>query len=92
MKNKKDLYMDCKQALQARRENTKYFNRAFFNTFVKCCKDRANNIKNNIDDSYFKDYVLLFRSYDAVYNSAFYNKNSGAYCEFLSVFNDLVTV
>lgn len=87
-----DYFKECKRRLQDRRENTKYFNRDFFNTFCRCRKDRAAAIKNGIDDSYVLAGVLLFHSWDDVYKSNFYNKNSGCYCEFLSVFCEVVPV
>ena len=89
---KKDIYQTIKQELKTRCRSTRYFNREFLNTFVAAKKARKRIIENGLDDSYIKDgYIILYHSYDPVYNSKFYNDNSGAYCEFLAVFLDMET-
>lgn len=84
---KNDLYSIIKQELKTRCRNIRYFNRDFFNTFTAAAKANRENRKSGIDDSYIKDgYITLYHCYDSVYSSDFYNKNSCAYCEFLSVY------
>ena len=90
MENKqywKKIYSDIKRVLSIQGNNTRYFTFEFFQNFVTAYKQRCNNLKNNIDDSYYNNNVLLFHCYDSIYQSKFYNKNSGSYCEFLSIFH-----
>lgn len=89
MKNKqylKKVYSDIKRVL-SQESNTRYFTFEFFQNFVAAYKQGCDNLKNNIDDSYYNNNVLLFHCYDLVYQSKFYSKNSGSYCEFLSIFD-----
>ena len=79
-------YIDCKQELKERRESTKYFNRKFYETFRGAVLMTAWKAKNGVEDMYTDAEGIIRRhSYDEVYKSDFYNKNSGAYCEFLSI-------
>lgn len=78
-------FKEVKQELKKRRENVKYFNKAFFNAYIDALRLRKYNLENDIDDSYYNGIVKLFHSYDPVYSSDFYIKNSACYCEFLSV-------
>ena len=88
---KRDVYLEIKEELKRRRENVKYFSRAWFEMFLKCRRKNAENRENGIDDSYYTDsgLVRLVHSYDPVYASDFYMKNSGCYCEFLSLACDI---
>ena len=47
---------------------------------------------HNKNDVYEKDGIILRHSFDEIYNTKFYNDNSCAYCEFLSIVcgNELV--
>lgn len=83
-------YQDVKNELSALVSSTRYFSRKWFDMWLSCYKNRMDNIENEIDDSYYSNGVLLFHSWDAVYNSRFYRENSCAYCEFLSVVNGRV--
>ena len=86
MKNK--LYNEIKNELKKRRENTKYFNREFFNKWIQAIQENEKNIKDGINDSYKSGYITLYHCYDEIYKSDFYNKNGGCYCEFLAVVMD----
>lgn len=77
---KKSLYELCKKELKNRRENVKYFNMDFFNHF---CEYKRLSFLSNNDNSYDLkrgEYIKQF-----IFTSDFYNKNSCAYCEFLSI-------
>ena len=82
---KKDLYQIIKEELKKRRENVKYFNRAFFNKYVQAIKDYETLKKSGIDDSYKDGIITKYHHYDNIYIDNFYVKNSGCYCEFLAV-------
>lgn len=86
MKNK--LYNEIKNELKKRRENTKYFNREFFNKWIQAQKERKKAIQAGTDESYIKDNITLFHYFDSIYNSDLYIKNGGCYCEFLTVVSD----
>ena len=81
-------YSQVKTELKKRCSNVKYFNKAFYNDYIKSYEKTIYNFKNDIDDSYYKGIVKLHHSWDAVYNSRFYNDNSCAYCEFLGIVFD----
>jgi len=81
---KKDLYSNIRTELR-RYENVKYFTRSFFLDYVKAYKTMLFNLKNEIDDSYEKDGMILHHAYDAIYASDFYNKTSCGYCAFLEI-------
>ena len=74
-----------KAELEKRRENTKYFTKAFYKAYLDSLRATKKNVEAGVDDSYERDGVRYYHSWDAVYNSKFYQKNGGAYCEFLSV-------
>lgn len=78
-------YSQVKTELKKRCSNIKYFNKSFYNAYIKALEKTVYNVENEIDDSYYKGIVKLFHSWDAVYNSRFYNDNSCAYCEFLGI-------
>ena len=87
---KKDYYLIIKNELKNRRENIKYFNRAFFKMYLQVIQARENHIKAGTLDAqrYTDGLVIKYRYYNPVYNSNFYIKNGPAYCEFLAVFLD----
>lgn len=78
-------YKEIKTELKRRRENTRYFNQAFYKLFREALRNMEKNIEFGVDDSYIRDGVRLFRAYDEIYKSDFYNKNSACYCEFLAI-------
>lgn len=86
MKNK--LYNEIKNELKKRRENTKYFNRDFFNKWIQAQKEREKAMQAGKDESYKKDNITLYHSFDPIYESDLYNKNSGCYCEFLAIVHE----
>ena len=46
---------------------------------------------NQVDDSYTdEEGIVRYHSFDEVYSSDLYNRNSGTYCEFLSVISGLL--
>lgn len=79
-------YKVIKQELKARRNNINYFTPEFYNDFVTAYRTATNAVIDGIETHYRKDGIILNRCYDSVYNSRFYQDNSGTYCEFLSVF------
>ena len=85
---KKNIFLTIKNELKNRRENIKYFNLKFFDIWVDAIKKREKAYQDGTDESYYKNGVKLFKFYDDIYKSDFYNKNSCAYCEFLCVAAD----
>ena len=86
------LYKSIKEELRRRRGSTKYFNRSFFNSFCDAIRTSKRNREGGVDDSYTDPSdpnVTLYHSFDAIYASDLYNKNSGTYREFLSIFASL---
>lgn len=81
---KKD-FASIKEELKQRGESTKYFTKAFYNAFADAVKAGKRISEAGGDDSYYVGKVRLYHHYDAIYASDFYNKNSCAYCEFLSI-------
>ena len=80
------MYQRIKAELLRRRENPRYFTRAFLNTFESSTRRFEILRESGIDDSYFFGHVRLHHSMDPVYNSEFYRLNGCAYCEFLSIY------
>lgn len=83
------IYKMIKEELQKVRSSTKYFNRKFFLTFCEAVRMNKRNRDMGVDGSYVNPEnptVVLHHCYDSVYDSDFYQKNSGCYCEFLSIF------
>ena len=78
-------FNEVKQELKKRRENVKYFNKAFFNTYIDAIRLRKYNLEHDVNDDYVMDGIRLVHCFDPVYNTDFYNKNSACYCEFLSI-------
>ena len=78
-------YLELKKEMKESGIDTKYFNRKFYDAFYSARLMVSWKIKNNIEDCYYKDGILLRHSYDAVYASDFYNKNSCSYCAFLEL-------
>lgn len=79
-------YEQVKAELARRREDAKGFTRAFYKTYLSCLKKTRQNDENGVDDRYEDESgIVRWHSWDDVYNSKFYQKNGGAYCEFLNV-------
>ena len=79
-------YLECKKELIGRCESAKYFNRKFYETFRGAVLMTIWKQKNGIEDVYTDaDGIIRRHSYDDVYKSDFYNKNSCAYCAFLEI-------
>lgn len=78
-------YTQIKEELKKRCSSTKYFTKEFYKAFLTARETKKEYIEKGIDDSYKKGYVTLYHSYDQIYESKFYNLNSGTYCEFLSL-------
>ena len=85
MNHDKYSYSEVKQELLKLNCSTKHFTKAFYKMFGECVDTMKYNIKNGIDDSYIKNGMILFHAYDDIYRSKFYNLNSCAYCEMLSI-------
>ena len=78
-------YEKVKAEILAHRSNAKHFTRKFYADFVGAVKKNKYNREHNIDTSYQVNGITLFHEYDDIYNSKFYNLNSGTYCYFLEV-------
>lgn len=79
-------YHECKKELRERCESTKYFNQKFYKTFRGAVLMTAWKLKHEIEDVYTDENgIIRQHSYDEVYKSDFYNKNSCAYCAFLEI-------
>lgn len=85
---KKEDYKKIKDALSKRIKNLKWFSLDFCKTYVAC----RDAVKNLTEDEYadslyeMEPGVTVSHAWDPVYATDFYKKNSGAYCEFLSIF------
>jgi len=84
MTEKVNLYRKIKSELIACGCSTRYFTREFLSTYAAALKHFR---EIEIDDSYLDGHVILFHSFDPVYTSDFYRKNSCSYCEFLVLYN-----
>lgn len=84
-------YEKIKEELKKRRENTRYFTKKFYNTFLDCMTLSLNFDATGETEKYKykipEENFYRFRYFDPVYKSDFYNKNSGCYCEFLSIYH-----
>lgn len=78
-------YQEIKQELKHRRNSTKHFTKAFFAQYIEALDTIKKNAEKGIDDSYNDNGIYTRHAYDAIRQSEFYNRNSGAYCEFLSI-------
>lgn len=67
-----------KEELKATATNTKYFNKAFYEAYIRAYKDRKNNIENGI-------YNTDFQEYNEVKQTRFYIDNSCNYCLFQEI-------
>lgn len=68
-----------KEELSKRRSDIKYFTKDFYNTYCNACTQTAIDYVNGVKG----------KGYEDVFETDFYNKNSGAYCEFWTVMFDL---
>lgn len=78
-------YEQIKAELSRRRNRITHFTRKFYQEFCAAQRAAKHTAENGIDLHYWKDGVYLNHAYDPVYESNFYRKNGGAYCEFLSI-------
>ena len=62
---------------------TKYFTKAFLDTFTTAYNARKENIENGI----FNSYGTAGYEYNAILETPFYKSNSCAYCVFLENYN-----
>lgn len=84
-------YEEVKQILAERCSSTKHFTKKFYKEFLeakakaeKHWKDGTiDEVRYTINDNGTE--IVLNHCYDNIYASNFYNRNSGAYCEFLSL-------
>ena len=91
--NKHELYLSIRDELSEKCDSIRHFNRRFLDDYINCLNQRRENLKNGIDDSYRDEkapHVVLYHCWDDVYDSRFYQKNSCAYCEFLSIISGKV--
>ncbi|HCB94651.1 MAG TPA: hypothetical protein DEP65_02645 [Ruminococcus sp.] len=86
----KDIYKAIKDTMAKQRDSVKGFTYKFFEKFLAAKQLHIENLKNNIDDSYYSGHVLLFHCYDDIYQDKFYTDNSGAYCLFLQLLSDYI--
>lgn len=89
----KNAYQTIREELKKRRENVKGFTAEFFKDFAEASTAADNAIITGTLEKYRyeKNGIIFYHLYDKVYNSDFYRNNSGAYCEFLSVYLDTCT-
>ena len=80
-------YRKIKDELIRRKEKTTHFTKQFLSDYIECVKSRKYTLENDIDDSYKIGNVTYYHSWDKVYNSKFYQKNSCGYCVFLEIVN-----
>ena len=71
--------------LEKKCRTVRYFTKSFYETFVSCREAVKKCNEEGRDDSYMSGNVRLRHSYDPVYRSDFYVKNSCAYCAFLEI-------
>lgn len=77
------LYKICKDDLKTRRNNIKYCNYIFFEKFIEYQRLAFLAAKNSKYNDEYKKYLE-----EHIFKTDLYNKNSGCYCEFLSVTYD----
>ena len=81
----KKQFQAVKAELQKACDSAKYFNREFFDEYLRAyAKAKENNEKKN-PQFYNKDGIILRHEYDVIYESKFYRLNSCAYCAFLEI-------
>ena len=83
MSRKWRSFADVKADIIKQNGNAKHFTKKFYEIYKDAYSRALANFENAIDDSYLVGHVRLFHSYDEVYASKFYNKNSTGYCVFL---------
>jgi hypothetical protein len=71
-------YSEMKKAIQHKRESSQYFTAEFYDTFIAEYRQTVNDIINGNKSEH----------YLSTKQSDFYNKNSGAYCVFLEIFEN----
>ena len=76
-------YEKIKAELSTRCKNTRGFNKAFYTTF---CRD-INRIREIIKNDDMASITALWEGSET-HNTYLYKHNSGAYCEFLSIFEE----
>ena len=72
-----------KELLKENGSNTRYFNRAFLDTFTTAYNARKKNIENGV----FNASGTAGYEYNPVTNTRFYMDNGTAYCKFLEIYN-----
>ena len=78
-------YSAVKNELKKLVSSTRHFTKDFYNVYLKAIETGKRIDEAGKDDKYYKNGILLRHRFDEVYQSEFYNKNSCAYCEFLSI-------
>ena len=77
------LYKICKEDLKTKRKNIRYCNYSFFEKFIEYQRLAFLAAKNSKYNDEYKKYLE-----EHIFKTDLYNKNSGCYCEFLSVTYD----
>lgn len=81
------MFQQIKSELSSRRNSVRYFTRAWYEMYLKARERFESYQKSGVNMWYQAGNVLLNHAFDPVYESDFYRKNSGAYCEFLEILN-----
>lgn len=78
-------YEDVKRELVKNNESVKHFTKGFFESYKKAVLNVNKCNENEVNDYYMEGNIYKRHSFDEIYKSAFYNKNSCAYCNFLEI-------
>lgn len=82
-------YKAIKARLQLYGRKCRHFTKAFLTMYIKARQDIQTNDANGIDTHYYDGIIYTRHEYDAIRQTAFYNVESGSYCEFLSIAYDI---
>lgn len=77
------LYKICREDLKTKRKNIRYCNYSFFEKFIEYQRLAFLAAKDNKYNDEYKKYLE-----EHIFKTDLYIKNSGCYCEFLSVAYD----
>lgn len=78
-----ELFQICKEELKKRRSNIKYFNIEFFTNYVMYERLK---ILSEKDEKFIEKREAYLK--EKIFTTNFYIRNSGCYCEFLSIAYD----
>ena len=78
-------YKEIKEAIKRSGHTTKYFTKAFLDTYRAAVETVHRNLERGVDDTYWDGDIFTRHAYDDVRKTDFYQKSGCAYCIFLEI-------